>query len=100
VYRPRYHLIITLIISQQTWLTWYSVKWPLARNPDRSWWHRHTSPKVFLTAAHGLMENRPWVTTAVILSFSKNSNMLTHGKLLFMVLIELLARVFTTSEAT
>ena len=22
-------------------------KWPLFRNPDRSWWHRHTSLKLF-----------------------------------------------------
>ena len=22
-------------------------KWPLARNPDKSWWHRHTSLNLF-----------------------------------------------------
>ena len=31
--------------------------YPLARNPDRSWWHRHTNWKVFLTAAYGSMDN-------------------------------------------
>ena len=34
-------------------------KWPFSRNPNRSWWHRHTSLKLFLAAAHGPMDNRP-----------------------------------------
>ena len=45
VHSPRYHLIITLIISRQTWLT--PCEGPLTRNLDRSWWHRHTSLKLF-----------------------------------------------------
>ena len=37
------HFIITLIISDRR--DWRDTrgKWPLARNPDRSWWHRHTN---------------------------------------------------------
>ena len=36
--------IITLIISdRRDWRRDTRGKWPLARNPDRSWWHRHTS---------------------------------------------------------
>ena len=44
VHSPQDHFIITLIISD-----WCDTrgKWPLARNPNRSWWHRHTSPKLF-----------------------------------------------------
>ena len=38
---------MTLIISDRR--DWRDTrgKWPLARNPDRSWWHRHTSFKLF-----------------------------------------------------
>ena len=32
-------------------------KWPLARNPDRSWWHRRTCIKLFLAAAHVSIDN-------------------------------------------
>ena len=44
VHSPWDHFIITIIISDRrdTW-----GKWPLARNLDRSWWHRHTSLKFF-----------------------------------------------------
>ena len=28
-------------------------KWPMARNPDRSWWHHHTSLKLFWSQLHG-----------------------------------------------
>ena len=47
VHSPPYRLIITLINSEQCGIcdTWG--KWPLARNLDRSWWHRHTSLKIF-----------------------------------------------------
>ena len=40
-------IIITLIISDRR--DWRDArgKWPLARNPDRSWWHHHTSLKLF-----------------------------------------------------
>jgi hypothetical protein len=46
VHSPQDHFIITLIISD--WRDWRDTqgKWPLARNPDRSWWHRHTSLKL------------------------------------------------------
>ena len=30
--------------------------WPLGRHTDRSWWHRHTSIKLFLAAANGSMD--------------------------------------------
>ena len=30
----------------------------LAKNPDRSWWHRHTNLKLFLATTHGSMDNR------------------------------------------
>ena len=33
-------------------------KWFLARNSDRSWWHRQTSLKFFLAAAYGPMDSR------------------------------------------
>ena len=44
VHSPLDHFIIILIISN-----WRDTrgKWPLARNPDRSSWHRHTSLKLF-----------------------------------------------------
>ena len=47
VHSPQDHFIITLIISDRR--DWRDTrgKWPLARNPDRSWWHRHTSLKIF-----------------------------------------------------
>ena len=38
------HSIITLIISDRRDTR---DKWPLARNPDRSWWNTHTSLKLF-----------------------------------------------------
>ena len=28
-------------------------KWPWTRNPDKSWWHRHSTYKVFLAVVHG-----------------------------------------------
>jgi hypothetical protein len=47
VHSPRDHFIIILIISDRPdWLKTRG-KWPLARNPERSWWHRHTSLKLF-----------------------------------------------------
>ena len=42
-----YRSIITLIISDRFDLRDARGKWPLARNPDRSWWHRHTNWKFF-----------------------------------------------------
>ena len=44
---PQDHFIITLIISD--WRDWCDTwgKWPLGRILDRSWWHCHTSLKVF-----------------------------------------------------
>ena len=42
--QPKDHFIITNIISD--WRDTHS-KWPLARNPDRSWWHHHISLKLF-----------------------------------------------------
>ena len=49
------------IISDR--LHWHDTrdKWPLARNPDRSWWHLHTNWKFFLAAAHGSMDNLAWL---------------------------------------
>ena len=45
---PRFHLIITLIISDL--YDWRDTrgKWSLARNSDRSWWHLQTNLKRFL----------------------------------------------------
>ena len=40
------HIIITLIISEWSDRRYTQGKWPLARDPDRSWWHRHTSLKL------------------------------------------------------
>ena len=31
-------------------------KWPLDKDPDRGWCHRHTSVKFFLVAAHDTMD--------------------------------------------
>ena len=44
---PQDHFIITLAISDQRNWRHTRGKWPLARNPDRSWWHRHTNWKFF-----------------------------------------------------
>ena len=51
----RLYLVITFIINRQTWPTWHSDKWPLARNPDRSWWHCHITIKLFLATANVFM---------------------------------------------
>ena len=47
VHSSQNHLIITLVISDRS--DWRDTrgKWPLARNPDRNWWHRHTNWKFF-----------------------------------------------------
>ena len=47
VQSPPDHFIITLIISDRR--DWRDTrgKWPLGRNPDRSWWHSHTNWKFF-----------------------------------------------------
>ena len=37
---------ILIIIDRRDWRDTRG-KWPLARNPDRSWWPRHTSLKLF-----------------------------------------------------
>ena len=47
LHSPLFHRIITLINTRESCLTWHSGKWPLARNPDRSCWHRHTILKIF-----------------------------------------------------
>ena len=43
VQSPRYHIINTLSLADKR--DWHDTqgKWPLARNPDRSWCHHHTS---------------------------------------------------------
>ena len=48
-----FNCILTILDCHdyQTWLMWHSGKWPLARNPDISWLHRHTSLKLFLAVA-------------------------------------------------
>ena len=58
VHSPQDHIIIILIISNRG--DWRKTlgKVPLAWNPDRSWWHRHTSLKLSLAAAHGSMDKR------------------------------------------
>ena len=62
VHSPRYNFIIPLsLVDRRDWHNIWG-KWLLARNPDRSWWHRHTSLKLFLTAIHGSMDNRPPVS--------------------------------------
>ena len=52
VHSFRDRFIIILIISDTRG------KWTLARNPDRIWWHCHTSLKLFLAAALCTMDNR------------------------------------------
>ena len=47
VHSPQDHFIITLIISDRSDGRDTRGKWPLARNPDRSWWHRHTTESFF-----------------------------------------------------
>ena len=47
VHSPQDRFIITLIISDRRHWRDTRGKWPLARNPDRSWWHRHTNWKFF-----------------------------------------------------
>ena len=46
VHSPQDHFIILIISDRRDWRDTRG-KWPLARNPDRSWWHRHTSLKPF-----------------------------------------------------
>ena len=47
VHSPQDHFIINLIISDRR--DWRNTRgmWSLARNPDRSWWHRHACVKLF-----------------------------------------------------
>ena len=51
VHSLRNHFIFPLIISDRS--DWGDTrgKGPLARNPNRGWWHRHISLKPFLAAA-------------------------------------------------
>ena len=68
VHSPRDHLIITLIISDRRDTR---EKWPLARNPEISWWHRHTSLMLFwpqLIAAHGQQ-----ISKKIVKKLSNNS---------------------------
>ena len=58
VHSPQDHFIITLIISDRRDWRDTQGKWPLARNPGRSWWHRHTNWKFLLASAHSSMNNR------------------------------------------
>jgi hypothetical protein len=56
VHSPRYHPIIIHVISYRRDI---QGKWSMARNPDRSWRHRHTRLNFFfLAAAHDSMGNR------------------------------------------
>ena len=60
---PRYHLIITLIISDRRDCPNTRDKWPLARNPNSSWWYRHTSIKHFFSRSsrlHGQQGRSYW----------------------------------------
>ena len=45
VHSPQNHFIITLITSDRR--DWRDTRSKLARNPDRSWWHRRTNWKFF-----------------------------------------------------
>ena len=47
VQSPQDHFMITLIISDRRDWRDTQGKWHLARNPDRSWWHRHINWKFF-----------------------------------------------------
>ena len=47
VHSPRDHFVITLIIGDRRDRRDTRGKWPSARDPDRSWWHHHTSSKRF-----------------------------------------------------
>ena len=44
---PQDHFIIPLTISDRRYRRDTPGKWPLARNPDRNWWHRHTNLNLF-----------------------------------------------------
>ena len=47
VHTPGFNFIITLIISDRR--DWRDTRgnWPLTKNPNRSWWHRYISLKIF-----------------------------------------------------
>ena len=47
VHSPQDHLIISLSLADRC--DWRDTrgKWPLAKNPDRRWWHRLTSIMIF-----------------------------------------------------
>ena len=48
-------------------------KWPLARNPDKSWWHPHTSLKVFFDHSLWLHGQQVfWFNFFFIFGFSRN----------------------------
>ena len=46
VHSPWDYFIIIINSDRSDWRDTRG-KWPLARNPDRSWWHRHTSLWLF-----------------------------------------------------
>ena len=48
MHSPRYPLIVILIISwdRRNWRDTRD-KWSLAKNSDRSWWHRHTGLELY-----------------------------------------------------
>ena len=64
VHSPQDHFIITFIISDRR--DWRDTrgKWLLARNPDRSWWHRHTNWKCFWPQSMA-----PWTTGTSLRTF-------------------------------
>ena len=61
--QPRDSFIIIIFISDRR--DWRDTrgKWPLAGNPDRIWWHRHTSLKLFCP-----QPITPWITGLLIYS--------------------------------
>ena len=52
-----HHFIITLIVGNRCDWRETRDKWSLASNPDRSWWHRHTSIDVLGRNPYGSMDN-------------------------------------------
>ena len=66
VYSPQDYLIIILIFSDRRDRCDTRGKWPLGRNPDRSWWHRHTSLNLFWPQPMA-----PWAAVELILLINK-----------------------------
>ena len=80
VHGPQYHFTILLIISDRCdWRDTQS-KWTLTRNPDRNWWHRHTSLKLSWPQPMALWDNKQEVIGEIFVWIELNITLHIKGE--------------------